>query len=134
MRDQDKVILHEILSRGDGFGHRQHVELAWRYLAQHDTPAAAADAMTEAIRAVAAAHGQDAKYHETITRAWATCVAAHAQRWPAETFAQFLERNPRLLDSRLLGHFYSPERLRVPEARHAWLEPDRHPLPVLAAS
>jgi len=45
MRDQDKVILHEILSRGDGFGHRQHVELAWRYLAQHDTPAGAADAM-----------------------------------------------------------------------------------------
>jgi hypothetical protein len=134
MRDQDKAILHEILSRGEGFGHRQHIELAWRYLGQQGTLAEAADAMAEAIRAVAAAHGQDAKYHETITRAWARCVAVHAQRWPAETFAGFIERNPRLLDARLLGHFYSPERLQAPEARQAWLPPDRRPLPALAPS
>jgi hypothetical protein len=132
MRDQDKAALHEILGRGDGFGHRQHVELAWRYLAQHDTPAEASDAMAEAIRAVAVAHGQDAKYHETITRAWATCVAVHAQRWPAGTFPEFIERNPQLLDPGLLACFYSPSRLQSPEARQAWLTPDRRPLPALA--
>lgn len=134
MRDQDKGILHEILGRGDGFGHRQHVELAWRYLAVHASPAEASDAMADAIRAVAAAHGQPARYHETITRAWARCVAVHRQRWPAETFPQFLEQNPRLLDSQLLAHFYSPERLRSAEARQSWIDPDRSPLPALAAS
>jgi hypothetical protein len=126
--DRDSQVLHEILGRGEGFGHRQHVELAWRYLSMHDYEQAA-DAMAEAIRRVAAAHGQQAKYHETITRAWAHCVAVHQQRWPATTFPGFLDRNPALLDSHLLDHFYSPERLRAPRARATFLDPDRHPLP-----
>lgn len=50
------------------------MELAWRYLGAHDSAADAATAMAGAIRQVAAAHGQ-AKFHETITRAWARCVA-----------------------------------------------------------
>jgi hypothetical protein len=29
MNDEDRQALHEILGRGEGFGHRQHVELAW---------------------------------------------------------------------------------------------------------
>jgi phage gp16-like protein len=132
MREQDQAVLHEILGRGEGFGHRQHVELAWRLLAGHASVDAAADAMAAAIRQVAAAHGQPAKYHETITRAWAHCVAVHQQRWPGGTFAQFAERNPRLLDSALLDHFYSPGQLRSAAARTSWVEPDRHPLPVLA--
>jgi hypothetical protein len=32
MNDEDRQALHEILGRGEGFGHRQHVELAWRLL------------------------------------------------------------------------------------------------------
>ena len=134
MDDEDRQILHEILSRGEGFGHRQHVELAWRYLGTHDSVDDAAAAMAGAIRQVAAAHGQEAKFHETITRAWAHCVAVHAERWPAETFERFITRNPRLLNSRLLSHFYSPERLASSQARHSWVDPDRHPLPALAAS
>lgn len=131
MREQDQAILHEIIGRGDGFGHRQHVELAWRYLAVHDAEQAG-DSMAEAIRQVAAAHGQPDQYHETITRAWARCVAVHRQRWPAGTFAGFLDRNPDLLNSGLLDHFYSPERLRSPLARQSYVDPDRHPLPSLA--
>jgi hypothetical protein len=97
-------------------------------------PGDAADAMAAAIRQVAAAHGEPAKYHETITRAWAHCVAVHQQRWPGGTFAQFADRNPRLLDSSLLDHFYSPARLRSAAARTSWVEPDRRPLPALAQS
>ena len=119
-----------ILRRGDGFGHRQHLELAWRYLGVHDFKRAA-DAMGEAIRQVAVAHGQQGKYHETITRAWARCVAVHQRRWPGDTFAEFLEHNPQLLDSALLSHFYSPERLRTPLARQSYVEPDIRPLPSL---
>jgi hypothetical protein len=130
MREQDQAILHELLSRGDGFGHRQHVELAWRYLRVHDFEHAAA-AMSEAIRQVATAHGQPGKYHETVTRAWTRCAAVHQQRWPGGTFAEFLDLNPQLLDSSLLAHFYSPELLRSPLARQSYVEPDLRPLPSL---
>jgi hypothetical protein len=130
MREQDQAILHEIAGRGDGFGHRQHVELAWRYLGIHDVERAA-DTMGEAVRQLAAAHGQPGKYHETITRAWARCVAVHKQRWPGDTFAAFLDLNPELLDSALLSRFYSPERLRTPLARESYVEPDLRPLPSL---
>lgn len=132
MNDEDRQALHEILGRGEGFGHRQHVELAWRLLAAHDA-AQAADAVAAAIRQVAAAHGQPARFHETITRTWVRCVAVHRERWPAATFGEFIERNPRLLDPGLLGHFYSPGLLASAEARGQWVAPDRHALPALAS-
>jgi hypothetical protein len=131
MDDEDWRILHEILGRGAGFGHRQHVELAWRYLGRHDA-GVAADSVAAAIAAVAAAHSQPAKFHQTMTRAWVQCVAVHAQRWPAADFEAFLKRNPQLLDGGLLGHFYSAELLGSPGARSQWVTPDLRALPALA--
>jgi hypothetical protein len=125
-------VLHEILVRGDGFGHRQHVELAWRFLGSRPVDQAA-DAVTAAIRQVAAAHGQPGKFHETITGSWVRCVAVHRERWPAATFDEFLERNPQLLDSGLLAHFYSPDLLASPAARTQWVTPDLRALPALAS-
>ncbi len=132
MDGEDRRVLHEILGRGAGFGHRQHLELAWRYLGVHDA-GQAAEAVSGAIREMAAAHGQAAKFHETITRSWVRCVAVHRQRWPAGTFEEFLARNPRLLDPGLLDHFYSPGLLGSPEAREHWVTPDRHDLPTLTS-
>jgi hypothetical protein len=131
MEAADRTVLHEILGRGEGFGHRQHLELAWRHLAMHG-PDLAADLVAADIRAVAAAHGQEGRFHETITRSCARCVAVHRERWPADTFAEFLDRNPQLLDPGLLGHFYSPGLLGSPEARDNWVAPDRRELPALA--
>jgi len=131
MDDADRNVLHEILGRGEGFGHRQHLELAWRYLAMHDAETAA-EAVAAAIRQVAAAHRQESKFHVTITRSWVQCVAVHRQRWPADTFADFLDENSQLLDPDLLGHFYSPQLLGSPAARDHWVTPDRHELPALA--
>jgi hypothetical protein len=131
MDEGDRQVLHEIIGRGEGFGHRQHVELAWRYLGAH-SPEAAGDAVAVAIRQVAAAHGEPGRFHETLTRCWVRCVAAHRQRWPGDTFAEFLDRNPRLLDPRLPAHFYSPGLLNSQDARDRWLPPDLHPLPALA--
>jgi len=132
MDTADHSVLHEILARGEGFGHRQHIELAWRYLAARG-PAGAADAVAAAIRELAAAHGQPAKYHETMTRSWARCVAVHAERWPAVTAPEFIDRNPELLDPGLLGHFYSPELLGSDAARAQWVAPDLRDLPALAS-
>ena len=71
------------------------------------------------------------KYHGTITRAWLHFVAVHVQRWGSDSFAGFLERNPRLLDRALIEHFYSPELIRSHDARATWTEPDLRRLPAL---
>jgi hypothetical protein len=132
MDDEDRRVLHEILGRGAGFGHRQHVELAWRYVGMHGA-GQAYGCVAEAIREVAAAHGAAGKFHETITMSWVRCVAVHRERWPADSFEEFLELNPGLLDPGLLGHFYSPELLASAQARGAWVAPDLRELPALAA-
>jgi hypothetical protein len=133
MDGEDRQVLHDILGRGDGFGHRQHVELAWRYLGRHD-PDQAADSVAAAIRQVAEAHGQPGKFHQTITRSWVQCVAVHRERWPAATFPAFIDENAALLDAGLLGHFYSPELLASAEARARWVAPDLRALPALAGA
>ena len=72
------------------------------------------------------------KYHATITSGWVHCVAVHRERWPAHSFDEFIERNPGLLDPKLLEHFYSPRRLFSDEARAAVVDPDLRALPALA--
>jgi hypothetical protein len=124
-------ILHEILARGEGFGHRQHVELTWRCLEDH-APERARVLVADAIRRVAAAHGAPDKFHETITSAWVQCVAVHRQRWPAQSFDEFIGRNAALLDSKLLEHHFTASLLFSDEARSSIVEPDMRPLPALA--
>ena len=125
-------ILQEVLAHGHGFGHRQHVELTWRYLEGHD-PDAAAELVADAIRQVAIAHGAAEKFHATITGSWVRCVAVHRQRWPADTFEEFIAINRGLLDAKLLEHYFSPRLLFSEPARARVVEPDLRPLPALAA-
>ncbi len=125
-------MLHDILARGEGFGHRQHIELTWRCLEGH-APAEVQGMVGAAIRDVAAAHGAPEKFHATITAAWVRCVAVHRRRWPGDTFAQFIEINADLLDSRLIEQHFTPGLLFSDAARAGVVEPDIRPLPVLAA-
>jgi hypothetical protein len=129
--EQDHEVLSAIVQARGGFGHREHVELAWTYLQMHPTDRAA-EAMAAAVRRLAREHGADGKFHETITRAWLHCVAVHDQRWGAADFDTFLARNPELLDRTLLGHFYSRELIGSDRARVSWSEPDLRTLPALA--
>lgn len=131
MRRSDLAILDEIIRARGRFGHREHLELAWRYLDLYPI-SEAAHITTVAIRHVAQSHGASDKYHETITRSWLHFVAVHRQRWGAESFETFLERNPDLLDRTLAEHFYSPELIWSEPARTSWLAPDLRPLPALA--
>ena len=131
MRERDINILDEILHTRGRFGHREHLELAWRYLRLYPTDEAA-NVVAAAIRRVARLHGAADKYHDTITRAWLHFVAVHIQRWGADSFEEFLERNPELLDSKLIQHFYSRELLLSEPARASWTGPDLRRLPALA--
>ncbi len=130
IEERDLQVLHEILKTRGGFGHREHLELAWSYLGLHPVDDAA-DAMAASIQHVARLHGAEGKYHETITRAWLHLVAVHAQRWGAESFEEFLDSNPDLLDSKLIRHFYSSERIDSEAARSSWIDPDLRRLPAL---
>jgi hypothetical protein len=67
-----------------------------------------------------------------MTRAWLHCVAVHIQRWDADSFNEFLERNPRLLDRHLIHHFYSRQLIGSESARASWTAPDLRQLPALA--
>jgi hypothetical protein len=131
MRKRDLQVLEQILESRGGFGHREHLELAWSYLNAYSSDDAA-EIMTAAIRHVARMHGAEHKYHETMTRAWLHFVAVHNQRWGAETFEEFFARNPDLLDSALIEHFYSRELILSEPARASWTAPDLRRLPALA--
>jgi hypothetical protein len=130
MRSRDEEVLTAITEARGGFGHREHLELAWTYLQMYDV-SQASEAMAAAIRHLARRHGAEQKYHETLTRAWVRCVAVHRQRWAAEDFDAFLERNPDLLERGLIKHFYSRDPLDSERARAAWADPDLRALPAL---
>jgi hypothetical protein len=131
MRIRDLQVLHGILESRGGFSHREHVELAWSFLRLYPIEDAV-EVMTAAIRQVARRHGAEGKHHDTITRAWMHLVAVHMQRWGADSFDEFSEHNPELLDSKLIQHFYSRELLLSEPARASWTTPDLRRLPALA--
>jgi hypothetical protein len=130
MRKRDLETLHEIVERAGGFGHREHLELAWTYLHCYSVDEATM-AISAAIRRVARQHGAEDKYHETLTRTWLHFVAVHVQRWDGASFEEFLEGNPALLEPTLIHHFYSPAVLRSEPARASWRPPDLRRLPAL---
>ena len=86
----------------EGFPHRAHVRLAWLYVSRFG-PAEGAERVVDGIRRLAHADGADHKFDERLTLAWVTRIAEAAERSPVEDFAVFLELNPELLDSKLLG-------------------------------
>lgn len=132
MRDTDLDVLRRIIESRGGFGHPQHIELAWSYLDRYDVEAAQ-EAVAAAIRHVAELHGAADKYHQTITRAWVHLVAVHRARTDASSFDEFISGNAGLLDRHLLTRHYSRERIGSREARAAWLEPDLRALPAFAS-
>jgi hypothetical protein len=116
---------------GAELGAGGQLELAWSYLRLHPIEEARR-VMIAAIGHIARRHGADGKYHATITVAWLRCVAVHMQRWGAGSFEEFIERNPDLLDGKLLEHFYSREVIVGEAARSGWVGPDLRALPTLA--
>lgn len=107
------------------FGHRDHLRVALAYARRGGPEAAVAGARR--IRAYAEAHGDHAKYHETMTVAWAHLVAHHARE--CATVDALLAAHPELLDREVLACHYSPELLASDRARAAFVEPDRAGLP-----
>ncbi|MCA9730441.1 MAG: hypothetical protein KC729_22365, partial [Candidatus Eisenbacteria bacterium] len=75
----------------------------------------------------------EAKYHETLTRAWIMAVRHFMARTPTSVSADdFIDRNPILLDSKIMLSHYSTEVLFSVDARGRFVEPDLEAIPVYA--
>ncbi len=116
------------------FSHRQHVRLAYVYLVDSDVNLAL-DRMRAALVCFLSHHGIPAtKYHETLTRAWILAVHHFMHRTPEATSADdFIDRNPMLLDSKIMLTHYSAGLLFSDAARAEFVEPDLDPIPRHAA-
>jgi hypothetical protein len=112
------------------FSHRAHVVVAYAYLAQDGVEAAARE-MRRGLMGYLAHHRIDpSKYHETLTRAWILAVWHFMQRTgPTGSSDELIERNPLLLDGKIMLTHYSAELLFSPEARATFVEPDLDPIP-----
>jgi hypothetical protein len=112
------------------FNHRAHIRLAYIYLSEHDTDTAY-KLMRSALFSFLEYHGVDlSKYHETITRAWINAVRHFMETTlSAESADDFIEKNPRMLDSKIMMTHYSAEVLFSDEARAKFVEPNLEPIP-----
>ena len=128
MQDHDLQTLQSILATRGRFGHREHLELTWSFL-QSRGPEQAYRAVAAAIRHLAKTHDAADKYHETITRFWVHLIAFHSAQSGTESFDQFIDDHPQLLDGALLNRHYSRELLSSSQARSRWIEPDLQRLP-----
>jgi hypothetical protein len=111
---------------GAAFRHREHLRIAYIYLAQHPFPEASAK-MEGGLRKLLAHLGAPAsKYHATLTAAWLLAVRHVMEKCGATAdFQQFLDAGgARLLDKTIMAAHYSPEVLSSPEARRAFVPPD----------
>jgi hypothetical protein len=112
-----------------GFGHRQHVQLAFLTVREHGTAAAVAN-LGDWLRHITAYQRAPQKYNATVTRAWTEIVGHHVAADPAVSdFAEFAARYPALLDKRLLNRHYRAATLASAAARTGWVEPDLAPFP-----
>jgi hypothetical protein len=109
----------------ESFPHADHVRLTILYLnrfGRDDTERK----LFEGLRRFAAAKGVPEKFHITMTVAWIEIVTAARARHPDLTDpAALVAACPELLDRDLLLRFYTPERLSSPQARGAFISPDR---------
>ena len=121
-------LMAEVMSTADRFAHRQHVHLTYLAIRRYGT-AATIDLVSNGIQSVARYAGAPQKYNATVSRAWVELVAHHTEHSDAADFDAFAERNPALLDKRLLTRFYRPATLARTEARTGWVAPDLNPFP-----
>jgi len=111
------------------WNHRAHLTVALWYAAHHP-PAEALDRMRRGILRLNAAHGVPTTptrgYHETITRFYMWMVGRFLEEegvagdW-GRLANRLVERHG---DRELPLRYYTEARLRSPEARAGWVEPD----------
>lgn len=123
------AILPAITGPAGQFRHRQHINLAYYAVRRYGMPDAIGT-ICGWIQQIAAYERAPQKYHHTVSRAWVEMVAHHVAADPdCADFGVFADRNPALLDKRLLARHYRSSTLAAGPARRGWVEPDLLPFP-----
>lgn len=112
------------------FRHREHVRIAWIYLTM-EPPDAAAARLCGSLLDLAARDGVAHRFHHTLTVVWVRIIASARREHPGLPFDALVEACPILLDKNAPLSYYSHDRLYSDEARHAFVEPDLRPLPLV---
>lgn len=112
------------------FNHRAHVRLAYVYLTEHEA-GTAYRMMRVALLYFLTRHGiEQSKSHDTMTRAWIVAVGHFMENSPgAETSDAFIDKNPRMLDAKIMRTQHSAEVLFSEEARAKFVVPAHDPIP-----
>lgn len=112
------------------FDHRAHLRLAYVYLCEGPVEAAL-PRMRQALQNFLRRNGVPAsKYHETLTRSWLMAVAYFMGRARAsQSFQRFLQRDDRLLDTRIMLTHYRKDTLFSDKARMDFVAPDLQSIP-----
>ena len=112
------------------FNHRAHLRLAYIYLSENNTDKSTA-LMRDTLNRFLLHNGVDpSKYHATLTKAW--ILAAHHfmnKTGGSGSADEFIDRNPEMLDTKIMMTHYSAEILFSDEARAAFVQPDLDPIP-----
>jgi len=113
------------------FGHREHVRLAYIYLEEGNT-GIAVERMRNTLTNLLKHAGIDPskKYHETLTEAWVLAVNHFMKNTDgSESSDNFIDKNTKILDSKIMMSHYSAEVLFSEKARQSFVEPNLDPIP-----
>jgi len=113
------------------FDHRAHLRLAYIYLVEEKVESAM-QRMRNALLGLLKHVGIDpsAKFHETLTQTWILAVHHFMQHTNESKSADdFIDKNTKMLDSRIMMTHYSAEVLFSDQARQAFVEPNLDPIP-----
>jgi hypothetical protein len=114
--------------RLQGFGHREHLRLAWALTKTHGLDISER-LIRQGIMEFAEYQGAGNRYHETLTMFWIRIVDHAIRARPdINNFDVFLESFPFLLDKNLPIRHWSSERFWNDSARWRWIEPDLRPI------
>lgn len=115
----------------DCWTHTAHVRVGYLHVVREGFDAAL-ELLRARIKRLNAAHGTPETptrgYHETITVAFLTAIAAACRAELPSDSRSFCERHPELLEKDFLERFYSRERLFSTESRRVFVAPDLCPL------
>ncbi len=114
------------------FDHRAHLRLAYIYLVENNADEAI-EKMRNALLGLLKKAGIDpsSKFHETLIRAWLLAVQySMNQTEESDSADNFINKNPKMLDSKIMMTHYSAEVLFSDKARSGFVEPNLEPIPL----
>ena len=111
------------------FNHQAHVRLAYIYLTEGDANAAVQKMRNALLKFLEHNNVPRSKFHETLTRAWVLAVQHFMNKSTSTSAADFIAKNPELLDSKIMLTHYSASVLFSADARASFVQPDLDPIP-----